>query len=140
MDNALVSRIRIALLAAVIVVSAGLIPTATRAQVCTCDLVTVVVGPDVLCDVTFYPQAPLCRFAPVTVSPGTIGHIACCDDMKISITDCHGNSYTFEAGGPPCFTSIPVSQGCCIDACASVNAKGCVEIRVRRSAGLCPAC
>lgn len=141
MINALNQLVRPALLAAVVALVCCLAtPASAQLKPCVCDVVTASVDPDVPCSVTFYAQAPLCRFAPVTVAPGTSGTIACCEDLKISLTDCQGNSYTFEPGGPACFFGIPLAIGCCVDACITQDANGCPEIRVRRHIGKCLGC
>lgn len=141
MINVLNRNVRPALLAAVVALFCCFATTASaQFKPCVCDIVTASVAADVPCSVTFYAEAPLCRFAPLTVAPGTSGTIACCEDLKVSLTDCQGNSYTFEPGGPDCFIGIPLAVGCCVDACITLDVNGCPEIRVRRHIGKCPVC
>ena len=113
---------------------------AARAQRCPCDHINVIVDAGVGCAIELHPAAPLCRFAPVIVTPGTTTQIACCDDMMLTIVACDHSDPTFSlAAGATCFTRIPIQTGCCVNACSSIDANGCPQIIIRPGIK-CPIC
>jgi hypothetical protein len=140
MTTSTTSRTRLFITAAIMVLASIACSYRATAQPCRCENITVSVDPDVLCTVTLHPAAPLCRFAPVPVAPGSITQIPCCDDMSISIATCDGSDATFIQGGPNCFYRVPIAPGCCVDACVSVDDRGCIHIRIRRSFAKCVVC
>jgi hypothetical protein len=114
---------------------------AAHAQRCACDQINVTVDASVACTIELHMAAPLCRFAPVFVNPGTSVQIPCCNDMMVTIVACDHSDPTFTFGVvPTCFTRIPIQPGCCVDACTTTDPNGCPQIVIRRSLVKCPLC
>jgi hypothetical protein len=113
---------------------------AAHAQRCPCDHITVTVDASVACAIEVHMAAPLCRFAPVIVNPGTSVQIACCDDMMLTIVACDHSDPTFTLGVPACFTRVPIQNGCCVDACSTIDRNGCPQVIIRGSSVKCPLC
>lgn len=128
------------LMTAVLILLSGIALSARASAQCACEYVTVSVDQDVLCTVTLQPAAPLCRYMQVQVAPGGVAQIACCDGMSLGILTCDGSDATFIQGGPNCFFGVPIAPGCCVDACVTIDDRGCIHVRIRRSFARCFQC
>lgn len=107
-----------------------------KAQQCPCSAIKVSVDPGVACAVQLFAEAPLCRYAPVTVLPGKQAEIACCNDMKLSLVDMNGVHYTFGLGTPTSYTGIKLANGCCVDAILKITLT-CAAVIIVPSQGPC---
>lgn len=135
MTTSWIVRARAFVFAAIAIVAIAA-ATPASAQRCPCDYVSVYVEPGVACSITLYPSAPLCRYTTVTVTPGQLTQIACCDDMQIELRGPNG-AIVFALGNPLCYYNFNAGAGCCIDACISIGKGGCPFLHISPAAGPC---
>lgn len=119
------------------------VSSSSYAQACRCSAITVVSDPGVACTVTMYPSAPLCKYAPIPVAPGSTAQIGCCDDMMIRVGTCDGSDVVFSDNPnlPTCYTGVAIAPGCCVDICLTIDRlTRCPVIRITPSSVRCARC
>lgn len=136
MVHVLVTPLRRMMVLATFIMALCAASTTVSAQKCPCSAINVSVDPGVACPVQFFAEAPLCRYAPVTVLPGNQSEIGCCNDMKLSLVDVNGVRYTFGIGTPTSYTGIKLANGCCVDATLKITSS-CAGVIIRPSQNPC---
>lgn len=116
-------------LSSVVPLSAVELCTQEESIACMCDFLTVRTDDDIPCKIEICLRSPEGFFCDV-VSPGTITHYLCFEQIEFYIKSVHGDLIFVDEG---CVRRVPVGADCFVDACLVRDINGCLVAMIGES-------